>query len=456
MPNMVDDTCLTGLVLIAYLLAMMAVGAKAASRSGGLESFFLAGRGLRPALLTATLTATILGASSTLGMAGLGFSEGMTGAWWLISGTAGLLILSFFLAERVRAAGCYTLPELMGEEYDQRIRLAASALILVSWIGVVAAQIVASGKLLAVLFGPCQEVFMIASAAVFVAYTALGGQRSIVKTDALQLLILLAGLAVVSARAFSLVGPEILAEASFPTSAARGGTDVLGLVLVVGSTYLAGPDIYSRLLSAERPKTARLSALAAALLLLPLAFVITGLGIAARHLFPGIGPEEALPVLMAEILSPAGEGLVAAALLSALISSADTTLLTATSIFALDLYRARRPGAGEREMMRISRAGTVLIGGLALLSALRLPEITASLLSAYTVFAGGLIVPLLAGFWRERLRLTPEGALAALLGGGGAALLFGERWPLLGMAVSGVLLFSVSRLLPQSRRLIRG
>lgn len=453
---MVDDASLTGLLLIGYLLAMMAVGVLAARRSKTMESFFLAGRSLRPALLTATLCATILGASSTLGMAGLGFSEGLTGAWWLLSGTLGLLILSFFLAEKVRRAGCYTLPELIGEEYDQRVRLGASALVLVSWIGVIAAQIVASGKLLAVLFGPGTEAFMIASAAAFVLYTALGGQRSIVKTDAVQLLILLLGLAVVSWRTLPLAGLEILADTSFPTSAARDGVDVLCLVLVVGSTYLVGPDIYSRLFSAEDPKTARRAALAAALILIPLAFVITGLGISARILFPGIGAEEALPVLMAETLSPLGEGLVAAALLSALLSSADTTLLTATSIFALDLYEGVRPEASEREMMRVSRGGTVLIGAIALLSALRLPEIIASLLSAYTVFAGGLIVPILAGFWREKLRLTPEGALAALLGGGGAALLFGTKWPLLGMVVSGALLFSVSWLFPQSRRLIRG
>jgi SSS family solute:Na+ symporter len=453
---MVDDSSLTGLVLIAYLFAMMAVGAVAARRSKTLESFFLAGRSLKPILLAATLTATILGASSTLGMAGLGFSEGLTGAWWLLSGTLGLLALSFFLAERVRAAGCYTLPELMGEEYDQRVRFGASALILVSWIGIVAAQIVASGKLMAVLFGPSTEAFMIASAAIFVLYTALGGQRSIVKTDALQLSILIVGLFIISWKAFQLAGPDILAETSFPTSAARDETDVVGLILVVGSAYLVGPDIYSRLFSAKDPKTARKSALAAALVLLPLAFVITGLGISARILFPGICPEEALPVLMAETLSPLGGGIVAAALLSALLSSADTTLLTATSIFALDLYSLVRPGAGEREVMRVSRGGTVLIGGLALLSALRLPEIIGSLLSAYTVFAGGLIVPLLAGFWREKLRLTPGGALAALLGGGGTALFLGERWPLLGMAVSGVLLFSMSWLFPHSRRLIRG
>jgi len=184
--NMVDDPWTTGLLLAGYLLAMTAVGARAARRSKTVEGFFLAERGLAPAALAATLAATILGASSTLGMAGLGFREGLTGAWWLLSGTAGLLVLSLFLAEKVRETGCFTLPELLGATYDRRVRVAASALILASWVGIIAAQIVASGKLLGILFGPRQEVFIVASALVFVGYTALGGQRSIVKTDAVQ------------------------------------------------------------------------------------------------------------------------------------------------------------------------------------------------------------------------------------------------------------------------------
>ncbi|MDD3564760.1 MAG: sodium:solute symporter family protein, partial [Methanothrix sp.] len=336
---MVDDPWTTGLLLAGYLLAMTAVGARAARRSKTVEGFFLAERGLAPAALAATLAATILGASSTLGIAGLGFREGLTGAWWLLSGTAGLLVLSIFLAEKVRETGCFTLPELLGATYDRRVRLAASALILASWVGIIAAQIVASGKLLGILFGPRQEVFIVASALVFVGYTALGGQRSIVKTDAVQLLILLLGLALVSWRAFQLAGPDLLAGQSFPTSEARGWPEVTSLLLVVGSAYLVGPDIYSRLFSASDPGTARRASLAAALILVPLAFVITSLGIAARLLFPAILPEEALPVLMAETLSPLGAGIVAAALLSALLSSADTTLLTATSILALDLFQ---------------------------------------------------------------------------------------------------------------------
>ncbi len=454
--NMVDDPWTTGLLLAGYLLAMTAVGARAARRSKTVEGFFLAERGLAPAALAATLAATILGASSTLGMAGLGFREGLTGAWWLLSGTAGLLVLSLFLAEKVRETGCFTLPELLGATYDRRVRVAASALILASWVGIIAAQIVASGKLLGILFGPRQEVFIVASALVFVGYTALGGQRSIVKTDAVQLLILLLGLALVSWRAFQLAGPDLLAGQSFPTSEARGWPEVTSLLLVVGSAYLVGPDIYSRLFSASDPGTARRASLAAALILVPLAFVITSLGIAARLLFPAILPEEALPVLMAETLSPLGAGIVAAALLSALLSSADTTLLTATSILALDLFRAARPHASAEEILWVSRAGCLLIGGVALVSALRLPEIVSTLLAAYTIFAGGLIVPAVAGFQRDRLRLTPSGALASILGGGAVALLFGGRWPLLGMATSAFLLIAVSWLLPQSKRRISG
>ncbi len=453
---MVDDVWTVALTVGGYLLLMIWVGAAAARRSWTPEGFYLAGRALGPVVLTATLVATILGASSTLGMAGLGYSEGLTGAWWLLSGSLGLLVLSVFFAEKVRGAACYTLPELLGERYDPRVRSAASALVLVSWLGIIAAQIVAAGKLLGVLFGPWQEIFMVASAVVFVGYTALGGQRSIVKTDTVQILILLLGLLVVGWRALHLAGPEILAGQSFPTSDGRGGVDVAILVLLVGSTYIAGPDIYSRLFSAKDPKTARRSALAAALLLVPLAFIITGIGITARTLFPEIGPEEALPVLMAETLSPLAMGIAAAALLSALISSADTTLLTATSIFSLDLFGRARPESSDSTMMIVSRGGTVLIGAVALLSALRLPEIIATLLSAYTVFAGGLIVPLVAGFWREKLRLTSDGALAALIGGGGTALLFGAKMPLLGMAASAFILFFVSWLSPQSRRDIRG
>jgi SSS family solute:Na+ symporter len=75
-----------------------------------------------------------------------------------------------------------------------------------------------------------------------------------------------------------------------------------------------------------------------------------------------------------------------------------------------------------------------------------LPGIIKTLLIAYTAFTGGLLVPTIAGFYKEWLHPTSSGALCAMIGGGTTALFFGQSHPLWGMIVSLVLLLAVSRL----------
>ena len=430
-------------IIVIYLLAMLVIGAWG-HRLKGMEDFHLAGRSIKLVLLTGTFCATIIGASATLGMAGLGFSKGLPGAWWMLSGTAGLLVLATFFAEKVRATGCYTLPELVGSFYGEKARFVASALIVISWVGVIAVQIVACGKVLVAVFGGNETLFMAACTAVFVLYTAHGGQSSVIRTDLVQLMIILVGMIVLFSKALEVAGPGLIFSQSFPTSADMGGWNVLSMLLVVGSAYLVGPDMYSRLLSAHTPREAKISAAIAAVILIPLAFLITSLGIFARSLFPGASPEQAIPVLLTGLLSPAMEGLVAAALLAAFMSSADTSLMTATSILTLDIYRKARPATSEEKLMALSRLFVLIIGLLALALAVSLPSIIKTLLIAYTVFTSGLLLPVIAGFYRERLGLTPSGALAALLGGGVTAIFLGQTYPLLGMAVSAAFLFGVS------------
>jgi solute:Na+ symporter, SSS family len=430
-------------IIVIYLLAMLAIGACGPSMKG-LEDFHLAGRGIKLVLLTGTFCATIIGASSTLGMAGLGFSKGLPGAWWMLSGTAGLLVLATFFAEKVRATGCYTLPELVGSFYGGKARFAACVLIVISWVGVIAVQIVACGKVLGAVFGGNETLYMIACTSVFVLYTAHGGQRSVIRTDLLQLMVILAGMIVLFFRASEASITGLLFRQSFPASAEMGGWDVLSMLLVVGSAYLVGPDMYSRLLSAHSPREAKISAAIASVILIPLAFLITSLGIFAHSLYPKASPEQAIPLLLTGLLSPVTEGLVAAALLAAFMSSADTSLMTATSILTLDIYGRARPDSSDERLMVMSRLFVLIAGILALALAVSMAGIIKTLLIAYTVFTSGLLLPVIAGFYRERLGLTPTGALAALLGGGTTAIFLGQMHPLLGMAVSAAFLFGVS------------
>jgi SSS family solute:Na+ symporter len=172
-----------------------------------------------------------------------------------------------------------------------------------------------------------------------------------------------------------------------------------------------------------------------ALILVPLAFGITTLGITAKILFPSIQAEQALPILMMNMLSPIERGIVGSALLAAFMSSAATPLMTATTTMALDLYRRARSSSEVPELMRTSRASVMTIGLAALALALTSSGIIAMLFSVYTIFTSGMLVPVVAGFYKEKLGLTPMGALMALVGGGMTAAFMGKSYPLLGLAV---------------------
>jgi SSS family solute:Na+ symporter len=299
---------------------------------------------------------------------------------------------------------------------------------------------------------------MAISASVFIIYTALGGQYSIIRTDFIQFSILVVGILVslglVLARVGGLSG---LADSlpseyfSFPVSSNFGWLDLVSFLFLVGSTYVVGPDMYSRLFCAKSEKSAQSATFSAGLIMIPFAFFIVIIGMGARVLFPEIpltDAEQAFPMVIAEVLPVGVSGLVIAALLATVMSSADTCLLTTSTILTEDIVYRLSPGLSEKKMLGISRIGVVVIGILALILALRLGGVISSLLLAYTIFTSGVVIPVIAGFYRDKLKINSVGALAAIIGGGGTALavkLIGaSQFDLLGFGVCLVLLFGVS------------
>jgi len=447
------------LIVIVYFAGMIAVGAYVYGRgkASRRDSFFVADRGGTGLLISGSLCATIIGASVVVGMTGLGFERGLTGAWWLLVGSIGLFVLSAFFAGGVRRFGLYTLPELVEEQYDKRAGLVAAVLIVVSWVGVIAAQIVAASIVLSILVSCSLSILMIISAFVFIVYTVLGGQHSIIRTDFIQSSILIIGilgcLFCLLARVGGIEGftSSLPVEYfSFPVSSNFGWLDLVSFLFLVGSTYVVGPDIYSRLFCAKSEKVARSSALLAGSVMIPIAFFIVIIGMGARVLFPDIASEQAFSTVIQEVLPVGISGLVIAALLAAIMSSADTCLLTTSTILTEDIYKRIYPSISEERGLLISRIGIVLMGILALMLALRLGGVIKSLLLAYTIFTSGVVVPVMVGFYKDKLKVTPLGALAAIAGGGGTALVVKllevEHFELLGFAVCTLLLFGVSRI----------
>jgi SSS family solute:Na+ symporter len=327
---------------------------------------------------------------------------------------------------------------------------------------VVAGQIVAAGKIMAVFGIGSGAFWMVIFTVVLVAYTVIAGQFSVMRTDFLQAVVIYLGVLVTLGLFLPQVGglgglklslPQDFF--SFPVSSQFDWKALLSLLILVGATYVVGPDMYTRLFCARNERTAQRAAFLSASVFVPLAFAIVIIGMGARVLYPHISPEQAFPQIISGVFSPWMGGLVLAALVAALMSSADTCLLSQGVILTQDIIRVFIPSLSEHRTILLTRLNIIVLGLLALGLAMVLNGVISSLLFAYTVFTCGLVVPVIAGFYRERLKVTPRGALAALIGGGTIGLLgkipnfdvpFKGDLGLIGFGASGLLLFGVSYL----------
>lgn len=443
------------IIIIIYFAVILVIGAVSRKKARHADDFFVAGRKGSSLFIVGSLLATIIGGSATVGMAGLGFQQGLTGAWWLLAGSIGLIVLGLFFARKVRKFALYTLPGLIEKQYDRRMAFASSVLIVIAWIAIIAAQIIAAGKIMSILGMGNPTLWMAIFSFVFITYTVLGGQYSVIRTDFFQSVIIFggifAGLGLLLSRLGGWEGLQSALPAdmfSFPTSTQYGGGDLASLLLVVGLTYVVGPDMYSRIFCARDDATARASTLWTAGLIIPIAFAVTLIGMGAAVLFPDITAEQALPMVISEVFSPLVGGIVLAALLCAMMSSADTTLLSASTILTVDIIGGLRATPERNNILPRSRWLIVLLGIISLVVALLLKGIISALLFAYTVYTCGVILPVIAGFFKGRLKVTATGALAALIGGGALGIVSNlvsiQYLDLGALALSAVLLFLVS------------
>ena len=400
------------IVIAIYFLLIIVVGIYSYFRIKTPADYYVAGKKAGAVSISGSLLATILGGSAILGTIELSMQVGWAGLWFLFCAALGLFALAP-LAKYVQRFGKYTLPELLGYFYGRKAERTASIIIPLAWLGIVAAQIIAAAKILTGLDILSYSNAALLSGAVFILYTLLGGQVSILKTDTLQSVLIIAGLvilALISARSATSAAVEPLGFHSLFNSS-FSLLDLIILILTYSVTFVVGPDIYSRIFCAKNEKTATGSVITVALLLLPVSFVLTYLGIFATH------TQEKEIIGFAEHLLPGWfYGLLLAALLSAVMSSADTTLLTS----ALIVSELIAGNPDNRKSLLLTRLFIVVTGLLSIVIALFVTSILDALLLALTFFSGAFVAPMLAGLLR--MKVIKEQVFPAIVAGGVVAL----------------------------------
>ncbi len=408
-------------ILVTYLLLVIFIGLYYSKKSKNVNDFFLANRSLGKFALTSTITATAVGGSATIASGALIYSSGLPGLWLDIGGAIGLIILGFTLAKYVRKTGLFTLPEITEKLFDKKVRFAAAILIVLTQIAWVSLLIQATSAVLFVILPVQYELLLIIITLIFISYTFIGGQFAVVYTDIVQFIVMIIGVCLIAAPLLLMEALPILNQLppqhlNFPVNVSIGFLPVLSFFFIMLMPHIVGPDIYSKILSAKDEKTAKYGSIFAGIFKLIFAIAIGAIAISAVVLYPNLeNASLAIPTAVSG-LSPILAGIVLAAFVSVMLSSADSVLLSSGTVLSVDITKIKN--------ILVSRIGILFVGFFALVLALYLNNIINTLKLAYTVFTSGLTLPIIFGFYKYKTKVTSTGALISLILGGASSLIW--------------------------------
>ena len=383
------------------------------------DDYVVAGRKQSSPFVFMSLMATVLGASATVGIAARAESIGFAAFWWLAVGAIGFWFQAAFLSKPVHDLDVRTLPEIAEKTVGKTGRKLVALIIAVSWIGIIAAQFAAVAGFIGLVLGHdagTQSVLI--TAVIVIVYTLLGGQLSVVRTDALQFGILTLGFFAAAVYLFGgfsgaenaalqAAGNLVASNAGLAASNSTvgnaglatfgnfnllnekfGASDLAIMLFTIGGAYFLGPDVISRNLVAKDATSARKAVVAGSFAILAFSVIIVLLGMWAATYAPATAGSATNPLfrLASGVLPLPLAALLSVGLLSALLSSADTCLINSAAIFGSDILNTRR--------ISVVRISVVVIGIIATYLALQGKDIIGLLTMAYSVYTPGIVAPL--------------------------------------------------------------
>lgn len=418
-------------LLALYLGAIVILSAQRRS-PGGLE-YLLAGRRLTLPALVATLVTTWYG-----GILGIGEYAWRFGvSTWVVFGLPyylAALLFGLFLASRLRTTGALSIPELLERAYGRRAARTGAVAVLVQTVP--AAYLLMLGTLISWTFGWSTPAGILAGAGFSALYVGLSGFRSVVRTDALQMVLMYGGFALLTWAALQHAGGLAALWTTLPAThrSLDGGLgwQAVAVWYLIALQTLAEPAFYQRMFAARSPRVARDGVLLSVLCWAVFDFLTVSAGLAARVLVPGLqDPVAAYPALAELVLTPWPRAIFTLGLFATVMSTLDSYLFLAAATIGHDLLRPESVEK-ERSFTRLGLAGAT---AAAVAGALAFSSVVQIWHHVGTVVTSSLLLPVLSLHLPPRWRAPGRFANAAMLGAAAVAAAWiagarGGRYPL--------------------------
>ena len=374
-------------IVISYFVVVIAIGLLIARRTKTGDDFFLGGRSFGWGLIGLSLFASNISSSTIIGLTGAAYTTGIVNSVYEWMSGIPLIIATLIFIPLYLQARITTIPEYLEKRFDRRSQLFFSAVSIFATIMVETAGGLYAGTLVLQAFFPDLVLWQTALALALVAgiYTAFGGLKAVVYTDALQAVILIVGcsvmtyilygqldfdwskvLASVPEGHFSVVRP--LDDEGLPWPGLLMGVPFLGFWYWSTNQY-----IIQRALGAKGLDHARWGLILAGFLKVIPLFIMVIPGAMALALYPGLdNGDKVFPFLVTNILPVGLTGLVLAGLISAILSSVDSALNSSSTLVVIDFIKPNKPDLTETDVALYGRITTLI---LMVVAALWAPQI---------------------------------------------------------------------------------
>ncbi len=417
-------------------------------QTGNRDGYFLAGHGLTGTFIAGSLLLTNLSAEQLIGLNGSAYAFNLSSMAWEVTAAIAIVVMALVLLPRYLTGGFTTLPEFLESRFDARVRRATALLFLFGYGLVTIPSVLYSGSLAVMqlfdvpnLLGldrsQSLQITLWTIGLIGAAYAIFGGLKAVAVSDTLNGIgLLIIGLLVPILGLVKLGEGDLLAGLSQLTSVHTEKLNAIGSIsdptpfgtvftgMIFANLFYWGTNQYviQRTLGARSLAQGQKGVLISGFFKIAVPFLMMIPGVIAYHLYGPdlVSMDDAYPRLAKDVLPGYLSGFFLAVLLGAVLSSFNSLLNSASTLFAIDLYQPLRPHATDDRLIRVARiAGTILALFSFLIAPLLqyAPEGVWQLIRKFTGFYNIPIIAIvvMAVFTnRTRYRVPAAGALTTI------------------------------------------
>ncbi|MEV8183582.1 sodium:solute symporter [Specibacter sp. NPDC078692] len=420
-------------IVVLYLVAMLAFGWWGKSRTKDNSDYLVAGRRLGPFLYTGTMAAVVLGGASTVGGVGLGYKFGISGMWLVVAIGVGVLLLSLLFAPTLQKLKIYTVSQMLSLRYGAEATKMSGIVMLAYTIMISATSTGAYATIFMVLFGLDRWLAIAIGGVIVLIYSTIGGMWSITLADQVQFVIKTVGIFLLMLpftwnAAGGLAGIKERVDASFFQWDGIGVQTIITYFVVYTLGLLIGQDIWQRVFTARDPQVARWGGATAGIYCILYGVAGAMIGMAAFVALPdidvaGLGKDVVYAEVATYLLPMGIGGIVMAAAVAAMMSTASGALIAAATVARKDVvpFVASWFGktidasdtANPEHDVRANRWYVLILGVMVIVISIVVNDVVFALTIAYDILVGGLLVAIIGGLvWKRGTGLGAAWSMA--------------------------------------------